>query len=68
MGKEQSVGANEIDTVIPVLLRQQVVLHTICFSSEMEVQSEVPFVAVERVERVLDEVIPVAQVRRASAV
>ena len=59
MGKEQSVGADEIDTVIPVLLRQQFVLHTMCFSSEMEVQSEVTFVAVERVERELDEVVPV---------
>ena len=39
-----------------------------CFSSEMEVQSEVAFIAVERVERELDEVVPVAQVGRASAV
>jgi len=39
-----------------------------CFPREMEVQSEVAFIAVEGVERILDEVIPVTQIRCASAV
>jgi len=68
MGEEPSVCADEIDAVVPVLLRQQFVLDTVCFPREMEVQSEVAFVAVKGVECVLDEIIPVAQVRRASAV
>ena len=39
-----------------------------CFPREMEVQSEVAFIAVEGIERILDQIVPVAQVGRASAV